>query len=64
MQVDPRNISKRCSACGPPIATTGRVKRFRLRSAGTRTTPTTTPRRTSICSISVVGKMQPTEAHP
>ncbi len=49
---------------GLPMMTTGLVKRSVVRSAGTRTTLTTTLQRTSVCSISVVGKTQTTEAHP
>jgi len=49
VQVDPRNTSKRCST---------------VWIVATRTTPNTTLPRTSVFSISAVGKTQTTEAHP
>ncbi|WP_418904789.1 RNA-guided endonuclease InsQ/TnpB family protein [Natronomonas aquatica] len=64
VQVDPRNTSKRCSSCGLPTTRTATAMNLRVWIVGMRTTLTTTRRRTSVCSISGVGKTQTTEAHP
>ena len=63
-QVDPKNTSQRCTHCGFTIQTTATTTTLCVRSVGTRTTLTTTPRRTSACEISVATKLGATEAHP
>jgi len=49
---------------GLPTTTTATVRISSVKIVATRTTPTTTRQRISACSISGVGKMQTTEAHP
>jgi len=58
-QVDPAYTSKRCSQCG--TRTVRRKRSSVVRSAGTRSTRTTTRRRTSDFGYSVRGKSLRTE---
>jgi len=51
IRVTRRSVARRVDL---PMTTIGRESRSSVSSAGTRTTPTTTPRRTAACSISVV----------